>query len=179
LYGEENVSEDEIVALYNGGGNAFRLQEDVVSASYALFDDRDAANAFRGMLVRSIAWGVAVMDVEKDSLLKSHLVRVATHQFFTQSNLYPVELWKLAQNLGKDEVSFVVKTDAGHYVLVAHGVRKRGEFPELDYIRGEVRDRILIERRRNRYERLLADLRAKHSVEVRLTEGDTSSRTVE
>lgn len=179
LYGEENVSEDEIVALYNGGGDAFRLREDVVNVSYALFGDRDAANAFRGKLVRGTSWSVAVEEAEKDSLLKSHIMQVATHQFFTQSNLYPIELWKLARNLGKDEVSFAVKTDTGYYILVSHSVRKQGEIPEIEYVRNEVRDRIVIERRRIRYEHLLAGLRAKHSVEVRHAEGDTSSVTHE
>lgn len=179
LYGEENVSEDEIVTLYSAGGDAFRLHEDVVNVSYALFSDRDAANAFRGKLVRGTAWTVAVDEVERDSLLKPHLVQAATRQFFTQSNLYPAELWKLARNLGKDEVSFVVKTNTGYYILVSHGMRKQGEIPEIEYVRNEVRDRLVIERRRLRYERLLAGLRTKHSVEVRLTERDTSSRTHE
>jgi hypothetical protein len=179
LYGEENVSEDEIVTLYNAGGDAFRLHEDVANVSYALFDSRDGANAFRDKLVRGIAWSVAVQEVEKDSLLKPTLKQVATRQFFTQSNLYPAELWKLARNLGKDEVSFVVRTDIGYYILISHGLRKQGEIPELDHVRNEVRDRLIIERRRLRYERLLAGLRARHSVEVRLAEGDTSSRTHE
>jgi len=179
LYADENVSDDEIVALHNGGGDAFRLREDVVNVSYALFSDRDAANTCRTRLVSGTLWSLVMAEASRDSLLKSHLVRVATRQFFTQSNLYPAELWKLARTLGKDEVSFVLKTDAGYYLLVSHGVKKQGEIPELDYIRSEIRDRILIERRRTRYDRLLADLRAKHSVEVRLAESDTTSRVQE
>jgi hypothetical protein len=179
LYHEENVSEDEIVTLYNGGGEALRLHEDVVNASYALFSDRDGANAFRGRLVRGTPWNVAVEEVQKDTLLRSHLLQIATHQYFTQSNLYPAELWRLARNLGKDEVSFAVKTDAGYYVFVGHSVKKQGELPDLDYIRDELRNRILIERRRMRYEKLLSDLRTKHAIEVHLPENDTSSHVIE
>lgn len=175
LYGEENVSEDEIVTLYNGGGEVFRLQEDLVKASYALFGDRDAANTFRGKLVRGTPWEAAVEECERDSLLRSRLVQVATRQFFTQGTLYPPELWKLARNLGKDEVSFAVKTPAGYYVLVVQSFTKQGELPELSYIRNEIRERILIEKRRIMYDRLLAELRAKHSVEVKSIENDTSS----
>ena len=175
LYGEENVTGDEIVALYNGGGNAFRLREDVVKVSYVLFGDRDAANSFRSKLLRGTEWNVAVEEAQKDSLLKPHLVQVASRQFFTQSNLYPAELWKLARNLGENEVSFVVKTAAGYYILVAHGVKRQGELPELEYVRNEIRDRILVERRRLKYEKLLTEVRSKHSVEVRLAESDTLS----
>jgi peptidyl-prolyl cis-trans isomerase C len=179
LYREENVSEDEIVTLYNGGGEALRLHEDVVNASYALFSDRDEANSFRGRLVRGMPWNVALEELQRDSLLRSHLLQIATRQYFTQSNLYPPELWRLARNLGKDEVSFAAKTDAGYYIFVGHSVKKQGELPDLDYIRDELRNRILIEHRRLRYEKLLSELRAKHAVEVHLPEPDTSSQVIE
>ncbi len=168
LYADENVSDDDVVVLYNSGADAFRLREDVANVSYALFGDRDAANGFRGKLVRNTAWTVAVEEVQKDSALKPHLLLVATRQYFTQSNLYPAELWKLAKNLARDEVSFVVKTDAGYYVLVAHSMKKQGDLPELEYVRTEIRDIILIEQRRTRYNKLLAELKSKHSVEIRL-----------
>ncbi len=175
LYSEENVSEDEIVALYNGGGEAFRLREDLVNMSYGLFDDRDAANTFRDKLVRGTAWNDAVAATQSDSLVKSHLLQTAARQYFTQSTLYPTELWKLARNMVKDEVSFAAKTNAGYYVLFTHGQKKQGELPELAYIHGEIRDRILIEKRRLWYEKLLTGLRTTHSVEVRF---DDSSSVV-
>ena len=179
IYRDENVSDDEIVALYNSGGEAFRLREDVVNASYALFSDRDAANVFRGKLVRGTTWTVAVDQTRKDTVLGTRLLQVATRQFFTQSTLYPPELWKLARNLGKDEVSFVAKIGEGYCVLVPHSVKKQGELPDLNYIRNEIHDRILIERRRTEYEHYLAGIRAKHSVEIRPSEGDTASRIPE
>jgi PPIC-type PPIASE domain len=179
LYGEENVSEDEVVALYNGGGQFFRLREDVVNVSDALFDDRDAANAFRGLLVQGTAWSAAVEQAHTDSLLKSHLLQYLTRQYFTQSTLYPPELWKVARGLAKDEVSFAIKTDRGYYVLVGNGLRKQGEMPDLEYIHNELRDRILIERRRERFQKLLARLRMKHSVEVHLATEDSSAEVNE
>jgi parvulin-like peptidyl-prolyl isomerase len=91
--------------------------------------------------------------------------------------LYPAELWKLAKNLARDEVSFVVKTDAGYYVLVAHSMKKQGDLPELEYVQKEIRDRILIEQRRTRYNKLLAELKSKHSVEIRLG-ADTISQAM-
>jgi len=179
IYREANVSEDEIVALYNGGGEAFRLREDVVNVSYAMFSDRDAANVFRSKLVRGIAWKAVVDEARQDSLLQSRLLKVVTRQFFTQSTLVPPELWRLARNLGKEEVSFAARIGTGYYVLVLHSLKKQKELPDLDYIRDEIRDRILIERRRIEYERFLAGLRSKHSVELHLGEGDTTSHVVE
>jgi PPIC-type PPIASE domain len=180
LYGtEENISEDEIVALYNGGGEVFRLREDVVNTSYALFDDRDAANAFRGLLVQGTPWHAAIEQAHTDSLLKLHLLQILTHQYFTPSTFYPFELWKVARSLGKDEVSFAIKTDRGYYILVGNGLKKQGEMPEFDFVRNELRDRILIERRRERYDKLLARLRTRHSVEVHFSAEDSAAAVSE
>jgi len=181
LYTEDtaDVSEDAIQALYNAGGDAFRLREDVVNISFALFGERDVANAFRSSLVRGNEWSDALRQIQTDSLMRSLLLQVADKQYFTQSNLYPRELWKLARTLGRGEVSFVVKTDNGYYVLTVHGMRRQGEMPDLEYIRMEIRDRILIEQRRARYEKLVKDLRAKHTVEVRIPLADTTAAVTE
>lgn len=174
VYGNVTVSDDEIQTMYNSGGEAFRLREDVASVSYALFADRDAANIFRGLLVRGALWDAAVAQTSTDSSQKTRPLQVVTRQYCTESALYPPELWKLARTLNKEEVSFAVRTDAGYYVLVAHGFAKQGSLPGIDYIRSEIRDRIIIEQRRRMYERLLAGLRSKHKVEVRLDDADTT-----
>jgi hypothetical protein len=176
LYADSTgASDDAIQALYNAGGDAFRLREDVANISFALFGERDVANAFRSSLLRGTSWNDALRQVQTDSLMHPLLLQVADKQYFTQATLYPQELWKLSRTLGKGEVSFVVKTDNGYYVLTAHSLRRQGEMPDLDYIRPEIRDRILIEQRRARYERMVADLKAKHTVEVRISLADTTA----
>jgi len=177
IYGADStgVSEDAIQALYNAGGDAFHLREDVVRVSYALFSDRDVANAFRSSVVRGNSWADALRQFQTDSLTRPLLLQIADRQYFTQATLYPQELWKLARTLGKGEVSFVVKTDNGYYVLTVEGMRRQGEMPDLEYVRTEIRDRILIEQRRANYEKLVAGLRAKHTVEVRIPLADTTA----
>jgi peptidyl-prolyl cis-trans isomerase C len=176
LYKDDSslVTNDQIVALYNAGGEAYLLREDVANVSYALFSSRETANAFRSKVLSGTSWNEAILQMQADSLLRQSLLQVATRQYFTRTNLYPEELWKLARTLGKEEVSFVVKTDAGYYVMKAHGLKKQGEMPDLEYIKPEIRDRILIEERRRKYEQLLANLRARHTVEVRMELADTT-----
>jgi hypothetical protein len=134
---------------------------------------------FSGVLVQGTPWHAAIAQAHTDSLLKLHLMQFLTRQYFTQSTLYPLELWKVARNLGKDEVSFAIKADKGYYILISNGQRKQGEMPDLDYIRDELRGRILIERRRERYEKLLARLRMKHSIEVHLSTEDSTDKANE
>jgi len=181
LYNEESeqVGEDEITATYNSSGDAFLLREDVVQISFALFADRDVANSFRTKILEGSSWNDAVAQIQADSLPGRQLLQVANHQYFSKGTLFPDELWKLSRTLPKDEVSFVAKTSVGYHVLIVHSVKRQGEMPDLDYVRNEIRDRILIAKRRVKYENLLANLRSKNSIEVFAEVVDTTSSPTE
>jgi hypothetical protein len=60
-------------------------------------------------------------------------------------------------------------------VLVVHGVRRAGELPEYAYVKDQVRERLLIERRRDRFEKLVATLRSRQNVEVSYDADDSSA----
>jgi hypothetical protein len=167
------VTEKEVSKYFTEHTSQFTLHEDVARLSYAQFAERDAANQFRGLLLRGSSWDDAIANVRKDSLLATRLRAVARNQFFTQATLFPEELWKMARTLSKDEVSFVVRAATGYYVIVLHDLRHTGESPDFEYVRQEVRDRLLIERRRALYEKLVADLRLRQPVEVFLNEADS------
>jgi hypothetical protein len=168
------VPESAIKAYFDTSAGAFALREEVINASYALFSERDAANIFRSRVLRGTQWTEAVQQTRRDSASRTQLLQVADHQYFTHATLYPEELWKLARTLRKDEASFVVKTNAGYYVMQVHGTKQQGEPPDFAYVRDEVRMRLLIATRRVRYEQLVRDLRDRHAIEVLL---DSASRT--
>jgi len=168
------VNDAAIATAFKAAGTDYLLREDVVLASYALFSDRDAANAFRSAVLRGRNWNDALLLARVDSLTAPHFLRSAERQYFTQSTLYPPELWKLARTLTRNEASFVIKTDAGYYVLMVHGLKHQGEIPEYEYVRSDVRQRLLIEERRARYEKMVADLRARHPIDIRLDQVDTT-----
>jgi hypothetical protein len=170
-----SVTDDAIAERFRSSADDFALHEDVVNASYATFNDRNVANAFRSELLRGQQWHDAVWQMESDSVSRSHLLRTADHQYFTRTTLYPEELWKLARTLGNEEVSFVIRTAGGYSVLRLHGSKRQGEIPDLDYVRNDIRDRLMIEQRRARYEQLVATLRARHAVEVHLDHADTTA----
>lgn len=176
VYGKDSVvDEDEILALYNAGGEAFRLREDLVNLSFVMFSERDAGNTFRARILAGASWEDAVRQAQRDTATAPYLRQVATRQYFTQSILYPEELWKLARTLKQDELSFVLRTPVGYYVLMTHGIQRRGEMPDLAYIKHEIKERILVERRQWRYDRLLASLRSRYPVEIRIAAGDTAA----
>jgi peptidyl-prolyl cis-trans isomerase C len=172
--GEDDVHDEEIAGSFKKNVASFTLREDVARVSYALFSERDMANQFRGSILRGSSWEDAVAMCQRDSVHSRELRAVARNQYFTQATLFPDELWKLARSLPKEEVSYAVKTAAGYYVLTVHSVKRVGETPEFEFVRNEVRERLLIERRRARYEQLVSDLRTRHKVEVNLSVADTA-----
>ncbi len=176
LYSDDSsmVTNEEIEAFYDSEGEKLQLREDVAKISFALFTKRDAANAFRSRILQGTSWDDAVLEFQKDSILRPLLPQVATRQYFTEATLYPEELWKVSRNLAIEKVSYVINTDVGYYVLMVHGFKQQGEIPDFQYIRDEIRDRILIDARRQKYEHLLTQLRSKHFIEVRLDLADTT-----
>jgi len=172
--GADDVSDEDIAGAFKKNVASFTLREDVARVSYALFSERDAANQFRASILRGSSWEDAIAVCQRDSVHARELRTVARNQYFTQATLFPDELWKLARTLPKEEVSYAVKTAAGYYVLTVHGIRHVGETPEFEFVSNEVRERLLIERRRARYEQLVSDLRTRHKVEVNLSLADTA-----
>lgn len=168
------VTEADITALFRKQQETFRLREDVVNLSYVLFDDRDAANSFRTTVLRGTPWNAALAAVQADTTHRPHVLQTALRYYFTRGTLFPEELWKLARTLGKEEVSFVVRTDAGYYVLVVHSVKHQRDVPDYEYVRDEIRNRLLIEQSRKRYDLLLASLRSRFPVDIRLPQEDTT-----
>jgi hypothetical protein len=168
------VNDAAITQAFAATGAEYTLHEDVVLASYALFADREIANAFRTTLLRGTSWNEALQQIQTDEKTAPLLLQAATRQYFTQQILYPQELWKLTRSLGKDEVSFVLKVREGFYVVKVYGIKKQGDIPDIDYVRNDVRQRLLLEERRGRYDHLVADLRTRHGVEVRMDRIDTT-----
>lgn len=173
VYGKldsSSVSDDSIAAVFARSSQAYALHEDVCWASYVLFRDREAANAFRGTVLRGSSWETTLADVQSRTTQPPQVIRFSTRQFFTRSTLYPEELWKLARSLSREDISFPLRTDDGYVVLRAHQNFRQGDQPPLDYARAEVREHLLMDLRRARYEVFLGAVRKRFSVDIRETE---------
>jgi hypothetical protein len=168
------VSEEAVRQLFSTDAPELHLQEDVALLSYAVFSERGAANDFRSGVLRGASWEEALRQAQDDPVQREKLLRVVSRRYFTKTTLFPEELWRLARTLPKEEASFVVTTHTGYYVLIAHGFKRQGESPDWDYIKHELRARLLIKARRRLYEELLGTLRARHTVEMHIAGPDTA-----
>ncbi len=172
------VSDDSVAALFARSPMSFAVREDLTWASYALFRDRDAANAFRASVLRGGSWETTLADIQAKNVQQSPILHSVNHQFFTRASLYPEELWKLARSLSREEVSFPLKTEEGYVVLRTHQNFRQGEVPPLAYARAEVRERLLMDLRRTRYEEFLGNVRKRHNVEIHAQQAGFDSSVV-
>lgn len=175
VYGpiDSNAVTDETIRLfYDSSGTAFALREDVVQVSYVVFQNREAANAFRSRVLRGQSWEDARRDVLVDAAQKPLVLHTAEQVYRTRAMFFPEELWRLARSLQREEISFPLRTNDGYYVLRLHQSMRQGEIPPLDYARDEVRAHLLMDLRRLRYEEFLTTLRGRHRVDVRVPAPD-------
>ncbi len=171
------ITEDVLRAYLDSAANEFALPEDVMRVSYVCFARRDAARTFRSTVLNGTPWPEAVTQAQSDTNLATHILQLVDRLYFTRGALYPEELWRLARSLGEEEISFVLRRQQRYYVIKHHGTKRSGEIPELDYVRDEIRDRILIERRRIKYEELVAALRTRQRIDIRMTSLDADMAT--
>ena len=164
--GAVTLSDEDVASFFQANASQFTLKEDVVQLSYVLFSERDDANAFRANVLHGTAWDEALSRTRGDSLSGRYVRAIAARQFFTQATLYPEELWKLARTLSREEPSFAVRAGSGYYIVVVHGIQHAGETPRFEYVKEDVRNRLLIDKRRERYEKLLSEIRSRQVVDL-------------
>jgi hypothetical protein len=169
------ITEEVLRAYLDSAASEFALPEDVMRVSYVCYGRRDAARSFRSLVLNGAPWPEAVAQAQSDTSLAPHLLQLVDRQYFTREELYPEQLWRLARSLGDEEISFVLRRQGRCYVIKHHGTKQSGEVPELDYVRDEIRDRILIERRRIKYEELVDALRSRQRIDLRMTPFDAEA----
>lgn len=167
---------EEIAQYYAAHNKEFTLPTDVALVSFLLFTDRDAANAFRAVVLKGTPWPQAVRQTMADPKQSSLILASMDSAYYTQTTLLPVELWRVATASTKPEPSFPVHTDEGSYILVVWKLSHQGQIADLAYVEREIRSRLAIDRRRHALDGLIERLRSKHAVELMVSDqADTSS----
>jgi len=153
-------SAQDIHHYYDTHLKEFNVMHDMALVSYALFKNRDGATEFRNLVLKGAPWNSAI-----NQKTTSIVMRVdSTYQ--TQATLMPAELWRVASTSTSHEFSFPISTDKGYYILAVWKFIKQGQTADILFVEHEIRDRLTVERRRQLFNQLVQNLRAKHAIQV-------------
>ncbi|MBI2619402.1 MAG: peptidyl-prolyl cis-trans isomerase [Ignavibacteriales bacterium] len=162
----QTSSEDEISTYFEANRSEFIVSHDVALVSFVIFQDRDAANAFRLKVLRGTPWAVASRELLNDPLQAQATVASVDSVYHTERTIVPTQLWRVAVASPRQEPSFPVRTDEGYIILTVWKFTKRGEVADLPYVTQEIESRLAIARRQLATERLLENLRSQHVVQI-------------
>lgn len=170
---ENSITPDDVLSYYQTHSDEFSASENLVRLSVAVFNRSDVATQFRAIALGPQGWQEAAAAFRSD--VTKGMISYADSLYFSQSTLYPAELWKVAAILGQYEVSFPVKTSAGFFVIRLLGEYKKGTTAPLSYVEEEIRERLAMERRQQRYQEFIQRLRNKHTVQFMFSQTDSTA----
>jgi len=165
---KDSMSEDDLKNYYGQHVKELALREDVVIINLAIFNDRQSANDFRALLLKGKNWLDANAAFSRDETKLSAMQSNVSSTVYTQLTLYPPELWKVLQSLRKNDTSFPVKSGDLFYIVQLLEKSPKGSASNFETVKDEVRSRLFIEKRREKYSKLLDNLRKEFKVEVNL-----------
>lgn len=151
----------------------FILPSAVMWISSVVFSERHAATEFRASVLDGKNWDVVLESYKANPALSNTIVSISDSLFYTETQLFPAELWKVATALGLFEVSFPVKTSAGYFVLRSLGHFRKGAAPPMRFVEATIRERLSMEQRQQRYAEFVEQLRKKNVVQLFLSEKDS------
>ena len=168
VYEQEDVSssQDEVERYFQAHREEFTLTQEVALISYVVFSDRDAANTLRSMVIRRTPWAEARQQIARDPHRGTMIVAAVDSIFHTQATLVPDNLWRAVVGTPVGTPSFPIRTDDGFYVLITWKLGRRGDTADMLYVEPEIKGRLAIERRQQRMDDLLENLRRQHAVEI-------------
>ena len=162
------IPQDTLTAFFKTHEKEFLVRENMIKLHGMICANREQASNFAANVVQRGSWGNAARAVLADSTLVAGSFMELPAQYYSQQTLYPPELWKVASSLGVNEVSFPVKVGEKYYVLQMITAAQQGRPADIEIVQDEVRQRIVMERRRKQYADLLGTLRSRRAVEILL-----------
>lgn len=157
-----DISDQSLRQYYDAHHSEFVTREDMVELRIAIFDSREAASTFISRCIKLSDWDSTITD----TIVRPDLVMMPRTQYYSRHTLFPPELWKIAMTLTTNELSFPVRTPAGYAVIQLLSIVRQGKIGPFGLVQDEVRQRMIIESRRRKYEELLGTLRKRYRVEL-------------
>ncbi|MBI5215094.1 MAG: peptidyl-prolyl cis-trans isomerase [Ignavibacteriae bacterium] len=162
------VPAGEFEQYFSRHADEFVVREDGMKLNVIGFSTRARASAFAGQLARGSSWNKALEMLMNDSSAAVEITTAFSNHYFIQRSMVFPELWKVAQTLDVNDVSFPVRTPSGYVIIQLLSTVKKGSTPQYELVQDEVRARYLREKKQLQIDSLIGTLRAQTTVEMLL-----------
>ncbi len=160
------VTDEQIEAYYEEHMGEFIADEPLMELSFASFEQRTGATSFRNSVDRGEEWDDVLDSIIDDEEQAGGVIEIGERGYYRESELYPPEIWRSARQLGTGGVSFPVAVADRYYIIRHHQTIQSGNPYPLEYVSNEIKERLVIEKRQDRYEELLLNLRRRYPIDV-------------
>ena len=158
------ISNADIQNYYNRHKNEYFLSIDVVNISYVVFVSENVAMNFLQVISEKNRW---IKEVESFIVSNAQTLVVSYEDsvFFKRSELYPPDVWKATTALQIGEVSRPIRTFDGYMVVKLNNYQRAGEIGDILYARGDIIERLTVDKKKELYMNYLRSLHTKYRVE--------------
>ena len=165
-YLESNLgrpSRAELQKFYSDHQNEFRADDNIYVYDIAIFSDENAAINFRTKLIET-NWDKTITSVKNDKTL----IEYRTSYVLTASEIYPIRLLNLIEELNFGEVSIVLEEKPQKFLVVRLLQKyEKDSKPPFDIIADNVEARYIADRRDQILRTYLDELYSKNTIEIK------------
>ena len=166
LYLENNLkkpSNIELQEFYNVHKSEFQTEDNIYVFNSASFTNENAAIRFRAKLFET-DWENVIENYEDDK----SLIEYKTSSALSQTEIYPIQLLKLIEELDPGEVSIVIEENADKYSVVnLLQIYRRGSNPPFEIISNEVEARYIADKREQIFNKYIEELYSNNEIEIK------------
>ena len=155
---EVAVTDEAISSYYYGHQDRYKRAEEEIRAEHILVATRRDANALRQSLLQGDSFSDAAVQHSLD--LESSEAGGDLGYFSADDN--PV-LWEACQELAMETISKPVATERGYHIIRVLSRKEAGTVKELESVRSQIVEALVMEDYRKRLEELTLRLRSRNS----------------
>lgn len=163
------ITDDSLLHYFEQHQSEFFAREDMVELKLVGFKTREQASAFAARVTRGASWDNVYASMSADTTIAREIIFGSYIGFYSEQTMLFSELWKVAQTLGKNDVSYPVRTPAGYFIMQMSSSIRSGTVPPFSVAKEEVRTRLLKEQQQSRYDSLIGTLRQQYAVQILLS----------
>jgi len=146
VYNNIEITESELLERYNKNKNRYKATKNITLVINYLTNNKKDAEEIKGVLFLGNS-----QDIES---LNNDFV---TTQQIDKTNIF---------NFKNKKIIGPIKTDAGYVVTKLSQKLKKGEQIPFSYVRNEIKEEFILEKKKNLYKKLLTKLRNKNKVKT-------------